>query len=68
MMKTLAALKGIIAIAFAIQSLVVSFAMINKQLTVPFLMPGVTVAAGWITLILVIVAIIFSLFRIAKLF
>ena len=67
-MKAIAFLQGLIAVAFAIQSLVVSFAMISKQLTVPFLIPGLTVAAGWVTLVLVIIAILFLLFRMAKLF
>jgi|GEM_PF-6909747 len=44
--------------AFLIQSLVVSSAMITRELTVPFVADGVTVAAGWITLVLVVLAIL----------
>jgi hypothetical protein len=56
-------LQRIIVIAFAIQSLVVSSAMITRTLTVPFLIPWVTVVAGWITLVLVAIAIVAMLFR-----
>jgi len=63
MKKALVWINWVVAIAFAIQSLVISSAMITKTLTVPFLITGLTVAAGWITLVLVILAIVVTLFR-----
>ncbi len=66
MKKALVWINWIVATAFAIQSLVVSTAMINKNLTVPFLIPSVTVIAGWITLVLVAIAIIVTLFRVLR--
>ncbi|MBI4145700.1 hypothetical protein HY493_05895 [Candidatus Woesearchaeota archaeon] len=47
-----------IAVAFGIQSIVVSSAMIAKTLTVNWLAPQVTAAAGWITLVLVIIGLL----------
>jgi hypothetical protein len=49
---------GVVGLAFAIQSIVVSSAMISKTLTTNWLDPSITAAAGWITLILVIVGLI----------
>lgn len=63
MRKIFLFLSVLTTIAFAIQSLVVSSAMITEQLTVPFLIPAVTVAAGWITLILIIIGILVLIFR-----
>ena len=49
---------GVVALAFAIQSIVLSSAMISKTLTTNWLDPSITAAAGWITLLLVVVGFI----------
>jgi type IV secretory pathway TrbL component len=48
----------VVGLAFAIQSIVLSSAMISKTLTTNWLDPSITAAAGWITLILVVVGLI----------
>ncbi len=64
MKKTAEWLGWVVGAAFAIQSLVISSAMIQGTLTLPFVVPQVTVYAGWITLVLVLVAILATLLKV----
>jgi hypothetical protein len=51
-------LKVLVSVAFGLQSVVVSSAMITRELTLPFVVPWLTVSAGWVTLILVLLALL----------